>query len=144
MIRAPQDRVFQALSDYDLLADFSPRIDESRVIGPDEQGRELVYTLIEGCMAFFCRRIERVSQLEPWAPDRVLVTLLDGHGSLNSAVEEWKLSPADTATRVRYTMVSEANFWIPPLLGTWLIRRTLRRSSVEAAEALEVWANSEI
>ena len=137
LIAAPQSLVFQSLSDYDKWDELSPRIDESHVVGPDEDGVPLVYTRVEGCITFFCRRIERKSRLETWPEERVLVTLVDGYGSLNHVEEEWRLQPADEVTRVFYSMDMEANFWIPPLIGTWIIKRTLKKASLsESIEAI--------
>ena len=140
LIAAPQSLVFQSLSDYDKWDELSPRIDESHVVGPDEDGVPLVYTLVEGCITFFCRRIERKSRLETWPEERILVTLVDGYGSFKHVEEEWRLQPADEATRVFYSMDMDADFWIPPLIGTWIIKRTLKKASLGAAESIEAMA----
>ena len=55
--------------------------------------------------------------------------------------EEWWLSDVsagDTkATRIVYDHEVQFDFWVPPVIGPWAIKRALRSDAMKAAERLE-------
>lgn len=138
-IEAPRAQVFSALSDYDNLSSLSSRFVESRSeIAAD--GTTQVYTLIEGCVWFFCRSVERYAQLETEVPLSITATAIPERSDFVYGVEHWRLSEEGSGTLVTYTHELEPRFWVPPLIGVWVIRRTLADDALKAATRIEVLA----
>jgi hypothetical protein len=54
--------------------------------------------------------------------------------------EQWLLEDDPVGTRVSYTHTMQPDFWIPPLLGVWGIRRALEADALSAANRIEALA----
>jgi len=135
-IAAPPAQVFAALSDYDNLASLSSRFLESRS-RIDSDGTMRVYTLIEGCVWFFCRTVERYARLETEPPVSITATAIPESSDFLYGVEHWQLTPEGGGTVVAYTHELEPRFWVPPLIGVWAIRRALAKDAITAAMRIE-------
>ncbi|MEO1575362.1 MAG: hypothetical protein AAFU65_10435, partial [Pseudomonadota bacterium] len=55
-------------------------------------------------------------------------------------VSTWTLAQKDGFTQVNFEMQMEPKFWVPPVVGPYLIRRFLRDGSADAAVRLETYA----
>jgi hypothetical protein len=138
LIEAPQRLVFGALADYEHFAELSSRYKQSRFIEPAADGTPRIYTELEGCVWFFCRTIRRNSRLELFPDERIVATVEPEGSDLAYGREEWLLAAtAGPATRVTYTHAMEPDFWIPPLIGIWAMRKALESDALKAAGRIE-------
>ena len=140
-IEAPPAQVFAALSDYDNLASLSSRFLESRS-ETDADGNTRVYTLIEGCVWFFCRSVERYAVFVTEPPVSITATVDPAESDFVYGREHWALTPEDEGTRVMYTHELKPRFWVPPVIGVWVIRRTLAADALKAATRIEARAQT--
>ncbi len=145
LINAPVPEVYEALLEYDKYAEMTDTFTESRYIEPTADGRPRIYTRIDGCIWFFCRTIERYAILE-LEPKHKITAIGDPEQSdANKSVESWSLSPAgDSLTRIDYTHEIETGFWVPPLIGTWVMKRTIRKGALDAAVRIETLAHASL
>jgi len=140
IIHAPTPEVYAALLEYDRLAELSDSFSESRYIEPAGDGAPRIYTKIEGCIWFFCRTVERYARLE-LEPKRKITAI--GEPELSDAdlsIESWTLAADGDSTRIDYSMELEPGFWVPPLIGVWAIRGTIKRSAQDTAVRIEALA----
>ena len=136
-IAAPREAVFNALADYERFAELSSRYLESRFLEPDDDGTPRIYTKVEGCVLFFCRTIQRYARLE-LAPETVIEALVDAELSdLKFGYERWELGDFPGGTMVIYRHEMEPDFWVPPVIGVWAIKRILNRDALKAASRIE-------
>lgn len=141
-IAAPRSHVFAALADYDHFRELSSRYIASRYVEPAEDGTPRIYTEVKGCVLFFCRTIKRYALLQ-LSPDTNMVALVETELSdLEYGREEWQLQSVSAGTRVLYTHEMDPEFWVPPLIGVWAIRRILTSDALSAAERIEKMALS--
>jgi len=140
LIAAPPALVFQALSDYDRFDELSTRYQQSRFLEPAADGTARIFTEVEGCVWFFCRSVKRTARLE-LHPDERIVALVEPDGSdLSYGREEWVLTEMEGGTRVDYTHAMDPDFWVPPLIGVWAIRKSLENDALSAAQRIEALA----
>jgi len=140
VIHAPRALVFAALSDYDNFSKLSDRYKQSRFIEPAEDGTRRIYTEVEGCVWFFCRTVERYARLELMPDEKIIATVEPEQSDLVSGREQWLLEDVSGGTRVSYTHTMQPDFWIPPLLGVWAIRKALENDALSAAKRIEALA----
>ena len=143
VIEAPTPQVFEALADYSEFADLSSAYLESRYLEPDVDGTSRVYTKIRGCILFFCRTIARVARLDTVPYQQITATAEPDLSDVDYGVEQWQLQQHDGGTVLIYTHVVEPGFWVPPVLGPWALRRSLRSDALSAAEHIESLAGIE-
>lgn len=130
---------------YDVLIDYdeghfgriSEIYKESDYLAPDTDGTPLVYTRVEGCLLFYCRSMRRVERLEVVKPRFIQTTTLPERSDFRYSVSQWILEPEGEGTRITYRLDMEPDFWLPPFVGPWYLKRTLKKGGVEVLERIE-------
>jgi hypothetical protein len=136
---APPAAIYDVLLDFDndRYSRISSIYKESGYLAPDKDGTPLVYTLVEGCLLGFCRSMRRVERLEVVRPRLIRATVVPDRSDFKYAQAEWTLEPEGSGTRVIYRMDMQPNFWLPPYIGPWFLKRTLMRGGIDAVEHIE-------
>lgn len=116
---------------------------ESGYLPPDTDGTPIVFTRVEGCLLLFCRSMSRVERLELVTPQFIRSKVIPERSDFKYALAEWSLEAEGTGTRVVYKMEMEPNFWLPPFVGPWFLRRTLVQGAPAAIEQIEQLAQQE-
>ena len=110
---------------------------ESGYLPPDSDGTPLVYTRVEGCLLLFCRSMRRVERLEVVTAEYIRSRVLPERSDFKYAMSEWSIEPESGGTKVTYRMEMEPDFWLPPFVGPWFLKRTLLHGAPEAIEQIE-------
>lgn len=132
-IDVPQQAAFRAASDYERLPEFNPSIVTSKRL----PGRHL-RSNIRLCVAFFCKQVEQVMRYAEQPPDSIAMQVVPGKGDLKSGHADWRFSARENhGTRLLFDAEIEPDFWVPPLIGPYLIARELRRQARVTAESIE-------
>ncbi len=137
--------IYKVLLDFD--EDRYQRISEiykeSSYLPPDPDGTPLVYTRVEGCLLGFCRSMRRVERLEVVTPEFIRSRAVPERSDFRYSMAEWTFAAEGNGTRVTYEMEMEPNFWLPPFVGPWFLKRTLLRGAPAAIEQIEELAQQE-
>jgi len=118
------------LTDYDRLAEFLPDLEASRVVSAASEPLRVAQRGRAG-FGFLHFDIDVVLALEATPMSRL--QFQEAGGSLRRMRGEWRLSPVPAAVTVTYRAEIEPGFWVPPLIGTALVRRDVRRQLVALA-----------
>ncbi len=137
---ASQSQLYKVLTDFDKYPLFSSAFVEAENLEPDEEGRPGFYTKMEGCALMFCKTYIRVGYLE-LQPEHDIVAIVDPEQS-NFAYsrERWQLIPEGEGTIMIYHFEMEPGFWVPPLIGPYVIKRALKASGGNAVGRIETVA----
>ena len=139
-VDAPIDAVYALLMDYENFDRISEVFVESRYLEPEEDGTLRVYTRAKGCITFFCMNIERVDRLVSEPQTRIIATAIPELSDLEYGVGDWKLSEEGEGTLIDFRHELDPDFWVPPLIGTWAIKLSLRRAGKRAVSRIEYFA----
>ena len=126
--------------DYDLSPRFSGAIVEARNLPPGPDGLPGFYVLNRGCVMFFCKSFERYGVVESEPPVMIRARIDPERSDFEFSDETWQFRPDGDDTIVRYRVEFEPRFWVPPVLGPWMIRRTLAARGGEAIQRIEAIA----
>jgi len=140
---APLKPLFELLTDYDQFKRFSSAFTESRNLEPDAEGRPQFYNRVESCVLFFCPVFERYGHLEIDSPSRIHAVVDAERSDFRFSEESWTLSRKGDRTLMVYEFEMEPDFWVPPVIGPFYIRRTLREGAVRAIDRIEAIALGE-
>lgn len=143
LVAAPQEAVFEVLTDYDQFVRVSSAFEDSKVLDPEADGTPRVYTKLRGCVLFFCKTLERVEHLTYEAPGSIKTIVIAEESDFSYGVSTWELESVKEGTLVRYQLIMEPDFWIPPLIGPALIKRKLQRGGADAVDRIESLALGE-
>jgi hypothetical protein len=142
---ASPEAIYKVLMDFD--DDRYQRISEiykeSSYLPPDSDGTPLVYTRVEGCLMRYCRSMRRVERLEVVTPQFIRSRTVPERSDFKYSLSEWTFAREGEGTRVTYVMEMEPDFWLPPFVGPWYLKRTLMQGAPDAIEQIELLARKE-
>jgi hypothetical protein len=137
---ATQSQLYKILTDYEQFPYFANAFVEAENREPDERGRPQFYTRMEGCVLLFCKSYIRYGHLE-LKPDYDIVAIADPElSNFEYSRERWQLIPEGEGTIMIYDFEMEPGFWVPPIVGPYVIKRALRSSGNAAVNRIEALA----
>ncbi len=136
-MEAPRESIFAVLMDYDRMGRLSSAYKEYGFLDPAPDGTPVVFTRMEGCVLVFCRSLRRVERLEGNAPGYIRTVMLPAQSDFSYGISQWWLEPEAEGTRVVYHLEMEPDFWVPPIVGPWLLQRRLARGGAAAVDRIE-------
>jgi len=134
---APRESIFVVLTDYDRIGRISSAYKEYGFMDPAPDGTPVVFTRMEGCVLIFCRSLRRVERLESDAPGFIRTVALPEQSDFRYSVSQWWLEPEANGTRITYSLEMEPDFWVPPIIGPWILQRRLKSGGAAAVDRIE-------
>ena len=136
---ATRESIYAVLTDFDdnAYSRISRSYKESRYLEPAADGTPIVYTRMEGCAGRRCISFERTERLETAAPRWIKSTALPELSDFKHAMSEFVLERDGDGTKMVYRLEIEPDFFVPPLIGPWYLKRTLSRGGLRAVTRIE-------
>ena len=134
--------MYELLTDFDKFEKFTSAIVESRNIEPDEKGRPRFYARMEGCVLLFCKSFIRNGYLLLSPIAEIVAISIPEESDFKFSRERWQLIPDGDGTLLIYDFEMEPAFWVPPVIGPFVIQRTLRRGAGRAVNRIEKLAQA--
>ena len=132
--------LYRVLTDYDLFEQFSSAYVEARNVEADDQGRPQFFTRMQGCLLFFCKSFTRQGHLL-LSPHSEIVAIADpADSNFNYSRERWRLKSEGSGTLLQYDFEMEPGFWVPPVIGPYIIKRSMRSNGGDAIDRIEALA----
>jgi hypothetical protein len=129
-VDAPVEDVAAVLTDYAGYRGLDPRIRASTVLPSEDQGVELVRTVVRACAGFFCRNVKRVERVEQ-REGELLATVIPEQSELKSGLTRTTWHADNEGTSVTYRAEFVPDFWVPAAIGRRYAERVLKASTLE-------------
>jgi hypothetical protein len=138
-LAATPESIYAVITDFDdnAYSRISRVYKESRYLEPAADGTPVVYTRMEGCVLWHCMTLERTELLETVAPRWIKSTALPEGSNFKHSTSEWTLERDGDGTVMRYTLEMEPDFFVPPIIGPWYLKRTLSQGGLRAVTRIE-------
>ena len=124
-IDAPPGVVFDTITDYPNLPAVTPSIRSVDVLQVQGQGRHRIETVTRVCILIFCKRVKQVQDVEQGDGWQIEAVTLPELSDFRSGMARWRLMPVDGSTELYFIQVFEPDFWVPAVIGPWMIERLL-------------------
>ncbi|MGH8198856.1 MAG: SRPBCC family protein [Steroidobacteraceae bacterium] len=142
-IDAPAPAVFRALQDYAAMARYNPDLRGVRVEPTPAPDRMRLFTTVHTCVLIFCKTMhqEQIMTATASADGGTLdAELLPTGGDFKRGRGVWVVKPCPTGRGltcldVRIELVPA--FWVPPVIGPWVIRRKMDEEAHRSGDGLE-------
>jgi hypothetical protein len=146
MIDAPAAAVFRALQDYSAMKRYNPDLRAVRIQSTGVRGRVRLFTTIHTCVLVFCKTLhqEQIMTAIAGAQGGVLeAELLPHGGAFQAGSGRWSVkachsAPSMTCLSARIELVPA--FWVPPVIGPWVLRRKMAEEARLTSAGLELMA----
>ena len=145
---APPWAVFAALEDYGALPRYNPDIRSVHIEPTDRPARLRVTTTFHACVLFLCRTLRQTALMRATAAvdgGVIRAAIVPGQGDFRSGQARWQVSPCRNgrdATCLQVHMILRPAFWVPPLLGTWILQRKLAEEARRTVSGIKQLAAS--
>jgi hypothetical protein len=140
-IDEPPAAVFRALEDYAAMARYNPDLRSVRVEKTASPDRVRLFTTVHACVLIFCKLMhqEQIMTATPRPDGGTLHADLVG-GDFKGGYGLWVVRPcpanrAVSCMDVRIELVPA--FWVPPVIGPWVIRRKMDEEARRTSAGLE-------
>lgn len=129
--------VYALVTDYDALERLSDTIMESELLDSssgDHKRRRLVTRV---CILFFCFRSAMVEDVVENGEGTIATTIVPALSDYRYGESVWRIAAAESGARIHFQTTLEPDFWIPPLIGTWLLQQKMRTEAERTILAVE-------
>lgn len=99
-----------------------------------------VASVVKVCVWFFCRELQQTQDMRATIEkDHLLLTadIIPAQSDFKSGHGRWQFMPHPIGTRMLFNAELEPDFWIPPLIGPWLIKRKMHAEALETIAGIE-------
>lgn len=149
-IDASPPQVFRALQDYSAMVRYNPDLRAVRVQSTGTPGRVRLFTTVHTCVLVFCKTMhqEQIMTAIDGADGGMLeAELLPRGGDFKAGSGRWVVGPCPTA-RPRTCLDARIElvpaFWVPPVIGPWVIRRKMADEARRTSIGLELVARGSV
>src|SRR5579885_973913 len=142
-IDAPPPAAFRALQDYAAMMRYNPdlrSVSREPTAVPD---RVRLFTAIHACVLIFCKTMhqEQIMTATAGANGGTLhAELVPRGGDFKGGYGLWRVEPCPSARAVTCMDVRiqlTPAFWVPPIIGPWVVRRKMEEEATRTSAGLE-------
>ncbi|MBI1732042.1 MAG: SRPBCC family protein [Gammaproteobacteria bacterium] len=138
VLNASAERVEAIVNDYDGLLRLSSAIVESARLPPTDAEPHRRRVVYRSCFVFYCVTCAMIEAVRFPAPMQMHTQVEPEGSDFRAGHSEWELVPVgEDRTRIRMHSELEPGFWVPPVVGPWLIRRKMLAAAQETGGRLE-------
>ncbi len=123
---ASNDKVHAIITDYNQLTQLNPLIKESQILPHDIDGVTRVRLVTEGCMFFFCKKVIRVEDARVNNDLTIETEFVPELSDFKSGQTRWTFTSIGQNTVVNYQASMVPDFWLPPFVGPYMLKKQLR------------------
>lgn len=134
---AGKGHVWRLLTDYAQYGRLNEAIGESEILRQLGPGSYRVRTVTRACVYFFCKTVRQVQDVTEVPGRYISASVLPVQSDFRHGVARAFIWPEGGQTRIRILAEVEPDFWIPPLIGPWIISRKLQSEALQTMRNLE-------
>ena len=129
--------VRDVLTDYRHIYRLNPSIVDSRVLPSAPDGAARVLTRIEGCVLFHCVEVTRVEDVYEKSANELTAVIVPELSDFWSGKALWRIAREGDRSRLVYEAQLEPQMFIPPLVGSYFVKKKFREEMVTTFRRIE-------
>jgi len=137
VIDAPASHVLYVLTDYQHIYRLNPSIIENEVVQRHDDGSVNVRTRVVGCAAYFCDELDRVERVRILPSGDLYAEIIPELSEFKSGKTLWQIKSLGEHSEITYNSDLEPDVFIPPLLGKFLVKKSIREEMLVSFANLE-------
>jgi len=137
-VQAPIDAVRAVVTDYDNLKRINNDVVQSEVLERYDTSRIKRRLWLNHCVLVFCFDLYFVEEVEHFEDGTITTTVIPTESNFRSGHSKWRLeSVSETVTRISVEAEQEPEFWVPPVIGPFIFKRSFVKEVRETAAKIE-------
>ena len=147
LLDAPHESIYAIIADPARWPQLTHIVTASKVVGELSDDRRKVRVTFHDCILIFCQTIHKHEALQTTA-DGNIDTLADEdrkqfapeQSDFSYAHEHWQISAEGQGTRILYNAEMTPSFYVPPLVGAYILKAKIRSLLLHVTANLETLA----
>ena len=131
---------YNAFAEPANLPKINPAVQQVQVVRPRLNEQARLYTEVRVCAMFYCKTLHQLQDMR-YAPrpdgGHLHAEVLPDMSDFSYGRADWHFSPSGPATHLHFSAELEPRFWVPPLIGPWLVERSLREEAQRSSVGIE-------
>lgn len=141
-ITSSPDKVMAILTDYSFPDRLNPKVTARQIISL-QNGITRVRTEIQSCVFVFCKDVALIQDITIIA-NTIQADIVPDKSDFRSGTLRWSVTSGDDGgSQIAFDANMEPDFFIPPLIGGYFVRKRLRQEILATAQRLEIEAMQE-
>jgi hypothetical protein len=129
--------VKEVLTDYPHIYRLNPSIVDSRVLPSAPDGAARVLTRVEGCVLFHCVEVTRVEDVYEKNANELTAVIVPELSDFWSGTALWRITQEGSKSRLVYEAQVEPEIFIPPLVGSYFVKKQFKEEMVTTFQHIE-------
>jgi hypothetical protein len=138
------EHVQQVLTNYRELNRMNPAIKESRILPSPGDGIVRVFTRMESCVLFFCVGFTRVEDVSRSASGDLIAVIVPEQSDFETGTALWQITERGERTLLVYQASMQPGFFIPPMIGSYIVKEKLRNELLTSINRIECCASAQL
>ncbi len=145
-VKADVDNTIKIITDYENLPSINPYLKESKLLKEPENERTTVNMLTELCILFLCYNIRHVQTFRYIDNGILFSRIIPGKSDFHAGWMRWEIKGIDSnkiypVTQIVLTIALVPDFFVPPVIGPYQIRKIMLEMTRATISNLERKAN---
>ncbi len=136
-VNASPERVREVLTDYDHLNAINPKIVASQALEHPAANVTRVRYEIRHCIWFYCLDFVIVEDVTALEDGGIIAKVIPDRSDFENGYTVWSLATSPRGTLIGYESSMEPRFWVFPILGPIMIKKTLREQIAVSADRIQ-------
>ncbi len=135
------EKAYAVFTDYERLGEINDAIIRAELIDGAPEGQQRIHTQVRVCVVGICRVFDQVQDMLKAPPEHLQADIVPELSNLKYGKARWRIWNQDGRAHLYFSAEVEPDFWVPPLVGPWLIKRKLESEAEQTANGIERLAN---
>ncbi len=137
MLDASVDKALPLMMEPANWPKLSDVIIDSQVLSGLPGHKKKVKVTLEGCVLFICKTLLKTELMESLPNGEITTLALPDQSDFLYAREIWRITGDDMHTRVEYHAELVPDFFVPPVIGPYILRKKIQSLLIQTAHNLE-------
>ncbi len=137
---APMVNSFAVFNEFSYLPRINDAIESVELLPAPAVDVHRLKTRVRVCVWLFCVRLNQVQDIREShsaTQANMDAVVLPELSNLSFGRAHWTMRPCQMQTCLTFDAELEPDFWIPPGIGPWAIKRAMRREAITTANGIE-------
>ena len=140
LMDAPYESIYAIIADPARWPQLSHIVTASEIVGELPGGRRKIRVTFQDCILIFCQTIHKNEALQTTADGNIDTLAIPEQSDFSYAHEHWQISAKGQGTRILYHAEMTPSFYVPPLVGAYILKAKIRSLLLNVTANLETLA----
>lgn len=132
-----QPELRKLLTNYPLVAQSNPAVKSLEVVSESPAGVTRIKATLKVCVWFYCRQLKQTQDMTLLGNGHLHADIIPSESDFKHGHADWRMMVEGEGSRLLFSAALTPDFWVPPLIGPYVIKKKMREEAIETVLGLE-------